>query len=229
MPPVRTGTASQVDASASSGSASVTVPSDATGVVAFWGHWSNNNNSTLSTLTLNSVSMLPAKSEIAEGATTDEIGVGAAFLASPSTGSQTLAWAWSAGGARVEGGEIVLVYVKDLHASTPYRAAATDVGTGSGDVSVNVSSETTDLLLAWAVNSPGGGNPGIDGTVFINNGTVNGEIYDASEVTPNATSTTVNMTGEQYAGMAAITLQEAVSQGTSRAIPTLRTPTVYVF
>ena len=209
--PSRTGTASQVDASAGDGSTSVTVPADCDFVVAFWMHWDDNAGSTISGLTLNSVSFT-IQSQLAEGAVTDESGVGVATLANPATGSQTFAWTWSAGGARTEGGGIFLVYVKDHNSGDAVRAAGTDAATLTTGVSVTLATETTDLLLA-ACQRYTGGNPALDGTVFINDVTVNSEVYDVSEVTPSATSTTVNMTNENFSSMAAVSLKQAVGGG----------------
>lgn len=212
--PSRTGTASQVDASAGNGSTSVTVPADATMAVAFWSHWDGNAGETLSGLTLGG-NAFTTQSQLAEGATADESGVGVAVLTSlPGTGSQTLAWTWSAGGARTEGGEIVVVWIKGHNTSTPVRAAGVDAATVSNNVAVTISSETTDLLLAFAEDFSDT-NPALDGTVFINNAVVNSHSYDVSEVTPSAGSTTVNMTSERYSAMAAISLPVAAAGGSS--------------
>ena len=218
----RTGTASQDDASAGNGSTSVTVPADATAVVAFWSHFDGNGGSTLSGLTLNGVSFFPADSQLAEGATADESGVGVASLASPATGSQTLAWTWSAGAARAEGGEIVLVYVKDVDIADLVRAAATDAQISTDNCSVNVASEATDLLLAFAQDFNEGtpdDDPALDGTVFINDALLNLHSYDVSEVTPGAGSTTVNMTGEAFSAMAAVTLKAATGASPGGNVP----------
>lgn len=211
MAGTRTGTAAQIDMSAGDGSTTVTVPADATAVVAFWSHWDGNAGSTLSSLTLNGAGFT-IQSQIAEGISADDPGVGVATLVNPSTGSQTVAWTWSAGGARAEGGELVLVWVKGVNTSDLVRAAGTDSGTASDNVAVTIASETTDLLLAFA-QSFSTGTPVLDGTLFINDAALNSQDYDASEVTPSATSTTVNMTGESYSSMAAITLKEAAAGG----------------
>ncbi len=201
----KTGTAIEVDASAGNGSTSVTVPSDATAVIAFWSHFDTNGGSILATLSLNGAAFL-TRAQLAEGAVTDECGVGVATLPNPATGAQTLAWTWSAGGARAEGGKIILVCVKTVDTSNLVRAAGVDAATASTNVAVTLATETTDLLLAMC-QSFTGTNPALDGSVFINDAVLNSEIYDVSEVTPSATSTTVNMTGESYSSMAAISLR----------------------
>lgn len=211
--PTRTGTASQVNASAGNGSTAVTVPADCTCVVALWSHWDGNAGSTISGLTLNGVA-LTIEAQRAEGATTDTNGTGAARLVNPATGSQTFAWTWSAGGARSEGGKIVLVYLKSVDTSSPVRAAGVDGRTAATNVAVTISSDPTDLILAMA-DSFTPTNPALDGTVFINNAALNSHIYDVSEVAPSAgATTTVNMTGEDYSSMAAISLKAAAVGGT---------------
>ena len=205
--PSRTGTPSQANASAGNGSTSVTVPADANCVVAFWSHWDDNAGSTISSLTINSVAFSIA-SQIAEGTPANAPGVGVARLINPATGSQTFAWTWSGGAARTQGGKIVLVYVKDANTSDPVRAAATDTDINANNVTVNLATETTDLLLAMAMSADLV-NPVLDGTVFINDAVLNNQTTDVSEVTPSASSTTITMTGEQFSCMAAISLKES--------------------
>jgi len=204
--PSRTGTASQVNASGGDGSTSVTVPADCTAVVAQWSHFDGNGGTTLSGLTLNGVSFFPAEVQIAEGAVTNEAGHGIAVLLNPATGSQTLAWTWSAGAGRTEGGWIVLTYVKDVNLADPVRASAVDAQISTDNCSVTLATETTDLLLAGC-QSFNTSTPGLDGTVYINNAALNSHVYDASEVTPQAGTTTVQMTGDDYSSMGAISLK----------------------
>lgn len=204
-PPVRTGTPSQIDASAGSGSTTVSVPSDATAVVAFWSHWDGDAGSILSSPTLNGVPFT-IHSQLAEGATTGESGTGVATLANPATGSQTFAWNWSAGGARSEGGWIVLVYIKGCDTSDLVRSSGVDAAISTNDVQVVLTTQSTDLVLA-AAQSYAPDNPSLAGTVFINNVTFNSQIYDVSEVTAGASSTTVTMTGEYFSSMAAIAIK----------------------
>jgi hypothetical protein len=211
MPATRTGTASQVNASSGNGSTTVTVPSDATAVVAFWAHWDGNANSTLSSLTLNGVSFA-IQSQLAEGHVSDHSGCGVATLVNPATGSQTFAWTWSAGGARSEGGWIVLVYIKGCDTTSLVRSSGLNTNTEGADVSVTITTQSTDLVLAAAQRyNTGGANPILDGTVFIDNASVNSHLYDVSTVTAGASSTTVAMTGEYYSSIAAIAIREAVS------------------
>lgn len=201
--PSRTGTASQVDASGGNGSISVTVPSDATAALAYWAHWDGDAGSSLATLTLNGVGFTILQQQV-EGIDA-QVGVGCAILEAPATGSQTLAWTWSAGGARTEGGELVIVWIKDHKSGDAVRDSDIATGTFGANVSITLTTEADDLLIAHASNYTN--SPALDGTVFINNASLNSHVYDTSQVTPNAGSTTVNLTGEEWTGMAAISLK----------------------
>src|SRR5690606_41238331 len=86
--PSRTGTASLVDASGGNGSTSVDVPANCNAVVAFWSHWNFDSGSTLSGLTLDGDSFLPAEAELAEGATTGVCGGGFTGQVNTSPGLQ---------------------------------------------------------------------------------------------------------------------------------------------
>jgi hypothetical protein len=72
-------------------------------------------------------------------------------------------------------------------------------------VSVTVTTIATDLVLAFAKSL---GTPVTDGTEYIDNGTINTHVYDLTEVTAGAASTTVNMTGEEFSAMVAIALRK---------------------
>ena len=214
--PTRTGTAAQIDASAGNGSTSATVPADCNAVVAFWSHWDNNGGSTLSGLTLNGVSFFPADSQLAEGATTNENGVGVATLMNPATGTQTVAWTWSAGGAREEGGELVLVFYKDANTSDPVRAAGTNAAATTGEAAVGLAStETTDAVVGFVENFyDGGTQPTITGvTAFINNTVVNLNSYDVGDTTGVSGTVTISNSSRDYTSTAAISLKESVAGG----------------
>lgn len=217
---VRTGTASQVDASAASGSTSVTVPADATAAVAFWSHY-DGTGSTLSTLTLGGNSFV-TQAEQGEESVAGESGVGVAVLTDlPGTGSQTLAWAWSAGGARSEGGGVFIVWLKAVDLADPVTDAAIDSQTGGPSaISVTVTSGASDLILAMC-QSFTGTNPTIDGTVFIDNVTVNSEVYDVSEVAVAGATTDVAGNGD-YATIAAVSIKDAPASGRSAVVTWLR-------
>lgn len=209
--PSLVGTPSQVDCSAASGSTSVTVPTGCNLVVAFWSHWHNNSNSTLSTLTLGGSNMLPALAELAEGATFNEPGVGVAILVNPPTGAQTLAWAWSDSAARTEGGGVFLVYYQDANTSDPYRAVAVDAQTGTTQPAATINSTASDdRVVGFTENSNPSTNPTptITGvTAVINNTTINTHVYDVGDATGLTGNVTVGNSTPDHSAAAAISLK----------------------
>lgn len=214
--PSRTGTPAQINASAASGSIAVSVPADCNLIVAFWAHWDANANTTLATLTLNGISFLPAKAELAEGAATDESGVGVAILVNPATGSQTVAWAWSAGGARTEGGELVLVFYRDGNASDPFRAAAVDANIQNFNALASLAGTLTTDRVVGFTQSYTGTNPTITGvTAFINDATVNSHVYDVGDATGLSGTVNVGNSTPSYSCSAAISLKQSVAAGGS--------------
>lgn len=206
--PSRTGTASQVNGSAASGSTSVTVPADATAAVAFWSHFNSLGASTLSTKTLGGNAFTTLSENACKTPTADSTGVGVAILETlPGTGSQTFAWAWSDSDARDEGGEIALVWIKDHNAGDAVRDSDVNSNTGTGvSASITIDSLTTDLVLGFGQSfTPT--NPATTGTAFISNVTVNSEIYDATEVTAGAATTSISVTNGDYVTVAGVSLK----------------------
>lgn len=202
-----TGSVSEVDGSAGDGSTTVMVPADATAAIAFWAHFDSNGGSTLATLTL-AGSGFSTQAEIAEGALTDQTGTGVAILTSlPGTGSQTLAWTWSAGSTRTEGGGIFIVWVKAAGTVTP-RNANLDADVGGSGVTCDVTSEPTDLVLAMAQSF--GGDPAIvASTVLVDFAPINQEGYDVGVVTTGAgAATTCTLSAPNYSTIAGISLYE---------------------
>lgn len=209
--PTRTGTPSQVDGSGGDGSTSVTVPADATGAVAMWTHFDNGTVSGLNMPTLGGNAFTQIV-QIQESASPNFGGGGIAYLFNlPGTGSQTFAWTWTAGGARNTGGLIVVVWLKDVNTSDPYRAGAAEANTATTSVSATISTATDDLVLAMGCSFTQ--NPALDGTVFIDDSSLNSYISDVSEVTPSAGSTTVNMTNENYSVIMAASFKAAAIAG----------------
>ena len=204
----RTGTASQIDASAASGSTSVTVPADCTAAVAFWAGF-DAAASTLSTLTLGGNSFT-TQSEKTTQTPADTTGTGVATLTNlPGTGTQTLAWAWSNASARDEGGGLVIVWAKSVNTADLVRDADTDHDTGSTIPSVTIDSTTTDLVLAMGQRF-GDPDPILNAdVVFVNNMNVNSEGYDVGEYSPpGASNTTATIAAPDYSTVAAISLKD---------------------
>lgn len=200
---------STVDASAGNGSATVVVPDDATGAIAFWGHWDGNASSTLATLTLDGSSLTIDK-QLAEGAVADANGVGAASLYTlPGTGARTLAWTWSAGGARSEGGQIAIIWIKNGVSTRDAQAShSTGIQNNYGPVTVN--SQATDLVLGWLVCFGGGSPPdlGADATL-INDLSLNSEQYDAGRFAAGASTTAVTAPVTNYPALLVISIAGA--------------------
>jgi hypothetical protein len=212
----RTGTASQVDASAASGSTSVTVPANATCAVAFWAAFNNLGPSTLSTLTLGG-NAFTTRSEIATKVpVADRTGTGVATLTNlPGTGTQTLAWAWSDADARDEGGGLVVVWVKDVNIAVLVRDSDVQNASTSTIPSVTIDSIATDLVMAMAQRF-GDPDPIINApTVFVNNMNVNSEGYDVGEYVGGPSSTTCTLAAPDYSTIAAISLASLVTVTTN--------------
>lgn len=204
----RTGTAVQIDASgATSGtSSSFTVPANCTLIIAQWHYWDSNSNVAMSSLSIDGDAFTL---DVNVADTGNVAGRGTASLQNPSTGTQTLAWNWGSGGARAEGGKIILTFITGNASVNPIRDTDSAGATSTTSVAATVDSETTDIIIASCQSFSSGGPPAIDGTVYINNASLNDEVYDASEVAGSATSTTVNMTGESSSSIVAVSIKES--------------------
>jgi hypothetical protein len=192
------------------------VPTGANYVVAFFSHWDDNGGSSLASLELNGAAFAFV-SQTPEGDTTNENGQGVAVLATPATGEQTLAWAWSAGGARSEGGEIILVYIADANIGDAVQGADDDANTETNPAAVTLTTADTDLVLAFAANFTDVGgdpdpDPGLNGSEFLD-GELNSHNYELAEIAAGDGSTAVTMTAGRYPSLAAIALKVAVAGG----------------
>jgi Concanavalin A-like lectin/glucanases superfamily len=202
MPPTVTGTASQVNASAGDGSTSVTVPGDCDLVVVFWAFWDGPTNTGMAGLTLDGDPFTIIENEIDVG---DLSATGIAILENPSVGSQTFAWDWTDNTSKSEGGWIALVYVTDATIGDAVRDSGTDHQSGGAACDVSVLTATDDLVLAAAQSFSS--NPDITGgTELLDNISLNGQVYDVSEVPEVNGALLVEMTGEAYSSMAVIAL-----------------------
>jgi hypothetical protein len=213
----RTGTASQVDGSAGNGSTSVTVPADATGAASFWGFWDGNASETLATMTLGANSFV-VQSQIGDGTgSADAPGLGVAYLGTlPGTGTQTLAWTWSAGGARTEGGEIAVVWVKGVDGVSPVHDSDVAHWGDGVDLSVTINCDLTDLVLGFGV----GYSAGLDvtGTEFIDSaGPIGSQFYDVSEITAASPTIDATISHQTFGGVSAISLKNAGAADTGLA------------
>ena len=221
--PSRTGS-NQLNASAGNLSTSATIPANTNLAVAFWAHWASNGGSSASSLSINSVAMTIA-SQLAEGAVTDESGVGVAYLVSPGTGSLTHALTWSAGGARTEAGEAVFVYYQDGNTSDPVRASGTNAATVATAAAVNLASTASTDMVVGLVDNFNDQDPQISGvTAFINSAALNSHLYDVGEATGLTGTVTISSANRSYTCTAGISLKASVAAGASarsRFLPSL--------
>jgi hypothetical protein len=207
-----------IDGSAASGAVQVTVPAGTTLVVAFWSHWHETTASTMSVLALGGEDLDVIIESSARIPTGDHSGVGIAALENPPSGSQQLEWAWSGGGARTEGGEIVLIYFSGTHPETPVRAgAAIMTGTFANDVSVDIPSEQGDTILAFGQRFSTGllsvQVAGVTVTPFLED-VVNSHSFQLVEAPASSGSTTtVSLTDEWFSSVAALALPAAPATG----------------
>ena len=200
--PTRTGTASEVNAESPASSTSVTVPSDATMVVAFWAFWDSDGGG-IDTLSLGGspLTVLTEISVVGSAAAT-----GVATLVAPPTGSQTFAWDWDGTDFRDEGGKMILVWIKDHNTTTPARDVDCNATAGGSTINVTIDTQTTDLVIAMGQTY--NADPTTTGTAFISNAIQNSERYDATEVTALAGTTTITCNGD-FPSVAAISLPAA--------------------
>jgi hypothetical protein len=96
--------------------------------------------------------------------------------------------------------------VKGQDTTTPVRDLGVDQGQSNDVVQVTIDSLTTDLVLAMGMSSAT--TPGLNGTKFVNDVTINAESYDLSQITAGASSTTADLTDDNYSVVAAISLME---------------------
>lgn len=224
--PQRIGTATQVNASAGDGSTSVTIPVGAHAAVAFFSHWDGNVGSSLGSLSLGG-NAFSITGQLAEGAVADNSGIGVALLLNlPAAGSQTLAWTWNGTHPpRSDGGEIIIIWVANIDEGNAIRDFGLEAENTTSNVAVTVDTFEADLVLAFC-QSFGTGAVGLDGNVFINNAFLNDHTYDVSQVTPQAGTTTVNMTGESWASMAVIVLRASIGATSATVALQGKSPTL---
>lgn len=211
----RVGTASEVNGQAGNGSTSVTVPAGTTAAVAMWVFYRGISGEQVTSLSLGGSGMTVQAQEATPGDLSTYC-VGVATLVNPPTGTQTFAWNYTTNDGREEGGKFIITYVNGIDTTNLVRAAGTDSNINATNTFVTLSTETTDLLLA-ACCSATTSTPVLDGANYIDDSVLQLLRYDACEVTPIATSTTVNMTGEDFSSMVAISLFNFVGSGSDSA------------
>lgn len=205
--PSRTGTQATVQSSANSGSASVTVPADCTGIAVFFSGW----QSSVASLTLTSMSIGGAPITIDQNLVSsgDAACIGVGHIINPATGNQTFSWDWSGSSSVSQGGTFHLVFLKDVNVADPIsdHDAITSATNGPLTISVTLSTETTDYcvgaIFSWT-NTPEGAPVGSDQSVFLNNNLWSQYYSDLfEEVSADSPSTVMSGTG-RYPSLAAI-------------------------
>lgn len=195
---------------AASNTVAVTVPATATGVIAFWHGYEISG--ALNALTLNGVAFDFTAPFTQQSSDTSGF-IGTAGLRNPATGSQTLAWTWSA--TLDFGGQIALVYVLDHPDDATWVRNSTTVieETASGDPgAITVNSGTSDLVMGMACGWPAPDpDAAITGqTVFQEASTFNSMSFELAEVdSPGASTTDFDMATFSFAHMAAISLRDS--------------------
>lgn len=219
MPVTRTGTAATVNASTNSGSASVTVPADCTGIAVFFNAW-DAGAMTLTSMTLGGAAITIDQNLPSSG---DAACVGVGHIVNPATGSQTFAWDWSGTGAPGESGVFHLVFLKDVNTSDPISDSdALTSATGAATThSLTLTTAATDYCVGAIfayLNGPTGAPSGSDQTVFIDSYSFNNYSSDVfEEATTDSPSTVMNATGE-YAALVAISWKQAGGGGGGSSI-----------
>lgn len=136
----------EVDASGASGGTTFTMPT-ADAILALYCHYDGDISSTMSSLQIDSVAMTSVI-QLGDGVNGSHAGTGAYFLDSaPASGTRDIDWVWSAGGARANGGGIILICL-DEEAGTISVLDSAVAGHASNVLSGTVDSETTDLVAA---------------------------------------------------------------------------------
>ena len=210
----QTGTPEKIESN-STGDHSVTVPSDCTLIVIAYAGWSGAGNA-LSSASLDSDSFTEA-AEIEGGSGTNP-GTGLAYLANPSTGSQTLSMTFE--GDAVDDFSVVVSYWKGVDTSSPSRDSATAGDYASPVTTPSFDVEDGDVALVavgtyeeYVDASPtGSGQTTIEEALNIAN---NSEVGLAYKNITSSGTTTMQGDGESltYTGVAAFALKPASDGG----------------
>lgn len=215
-----TGSVSIVNGSAAtSGSTAITVPADATAVVLFYNFWESGGDAGAQSFSIDGDPFVLGDFTTTAG---EAPAAGVYTLVNPSTGSQNLAWNWTAGNARTGGGGIYLVYVKGVDTADLVRDADTAGALTTGSVSLTLDSTSTDLVLAMGASY--NANPEITSAAssLADNSTINSHRTDVDVMTAGASTTSVVVTGLAYSGSAAISLKNDEGGGPSSVAPQRR-------
>ena len=208
-----------VDASAGDGNVNITVPT-ADYVIALWSFWEGDVGDTLSTLTINSVSMFPAEQNLADGANGSHAGGGASdVIVSPAAGTQNVAWTWGNGSGRTNGGAILLFFLDLETGSNTMQVESSAIdGHASNQLDIDLTSETTSLIITAATSYDA--NSGINETATLrtadpidNIGPI-GLFTRGYTLDGSATSTNITAAGESYGCLVGVSIEEVAGSTT---------------
>ena len=213
----RTGTAQSFNCyDAASGTESLTVPNDCTCIVFFWSVYDDNDALTMSSLSVDGDSATLHQNVEDDSIAADTNGGGVGTIANPSTGSQTLSWAWSGWtGAMYSAGAIHVVYVKDVDTTDLVRDSDFNAAAAAA-ADITLTTIATDLVLGYGA---GLADPDLNGTVFIDGysqvAASETQTEDVTEVAAGASTTTIFNATSNYPCTAGIVLKTAPAGGGS--------------
>ncbi|MEE9158938.1 MAG: hypothetical protein V3U60_11190 [Gammaproteobacteria bacterium] len=219
--PTKTGTIAQVEAAAESGTDSITVPADCELIEAHSFQYNGGGGNTLSTLTLDGDPFTIPVNTAESGGIQGQV---VAHLSNPSTSTQTLAWDWVDSDSMDEGGEIGLIFWKEVDLAGPVRDSDSDGATSDnlpGPLSLTTIATDAVAGMGMCSDSNPGDNPdlGISGqTVLVNNWGYTIHVIDIAEVdSPGASSTSFGMLDNannlEYSAISAIAIIHVPAAG----------------
>lgn len=178
----RTGSVSEIESTANSGSQSITVPSDATLiVVTVTGYTSGETATRLTSGTLTLAGNSLTAQVVAAAGTTDYDLAGVFYRVNPATGSQTLAWDWNGTATWTDGGHIIYAFYKGVDTASPIKDSDTATQAGASSTATattpTLTASSGDMifsgLYAWDTTNP-------TSITWTNATEVNGNVYNNS-------------------------------------------------
>ena len=181
----------EVGALLASGSATAIVPPDAEFAVAMYANW-DATPGLIDYIRLDGDDFTPQGLKPPVGG---DPGCGILTMATlPAPGAYALTWSWLAGGNQDEGGKIVVVFLKDLHATSPFRDTGIDANDGINPVTVSLATAPGDFVLG--VTQKYAGNPDPKAYALIDGASpYNAQHYDVGITAPGSGVSTLIPSG----------------------------------
>lgn len=158
----RTGTAVNINTSSNTGSQSITVPSDATLAVMFFGGASGDDTGFDSGNSTFSIGGFPATWRARSASSFDVGDCCVSTLSNPATGSQT--FAWTCGASITYGNMLTIVFYKGVDTSSPVRSSG-----GNQATTLNTTLSVADLTYVSGDMMVGGVTGGNSGITLVGN------------------------------------------------------------